>query len=174
MSSLCETRDSAGTCSARRLEALNAVRPQPVVGQGLEPTRNGRGVAHDRTIPIGHTRQMNVAPIKPPITLKLLDQIDVRVGTIESVGDVPGSERLMALRVHFGDHTRTIIAGLKQERTNPREIEGRQALFVVNLPPRTLAGVVSEGMLFDIGYADGITPVLAVPESNVPAGARAG
>jgi tRNA-binding protein len=37
-----------------------------------------------------------------------------------------------------------------------------------------MAGVVSEGMLFDIGYLDGITPVLAVPESSVPAGTRAG
>ena len=55
-----------------------------------------------------------------------------------------------------------------------REIEGRQALFVVNLAPREMAGEMSEGMLFDIGYADGITPVLAVPERPVPEGARAG
>jgi tRNA-binding protein len=45
---------------------------------------------------------------------------------------------------------------------------------VVNLPPRKMRGVVSEGMLFDIGYPDGITPVLAVPESPVPDGTRAG
>jgi hypothetical protein len=37
-----------------------------------------------------------------------------------------------------------------------------------------MAGMVSEGMLFDIGYEDGITPVLAVPESGVPDGTRAG
>ena len=46
--------------------------------------------------------------------------------------------------------------------------------FVVNLAPRRMAGEVSEGMLFDIGYADGITPALAVPERSVPDGARAG
>jgi tRNA-binding protein len=63
---------------------------------------------------------------------------------------------------------------MKRERANPREIEGQQALFVVNLPPRKMAGVVSEGMQFDIGYLDGITPVLAVPESRVPDGTRAG
>ena len=66
------------------------------------------------------------------------------------------------------------VAGLKQERANPREIEGRQALFVVNLEPRKMRGVVSEGMLFDIGDADGVRPVLAVPESPVPDGTRAG
>ena len=63
---------------------------------------------------------------------------------------------------------------MKQERANVREVEGRQALFVVNLPPRQMAGVVSEGMLFDIGYPDGITPALAVPERPVPNGARVG
>jgi tRNA-binding EMAP/Myf-like protein len=63
---------------------------------------------------------------------------------------------------------------MKRERANPREIEGKQALFVVNLSPRKMAGIVSEGMLFDIGYLDGITPVLAVPESRVPDGTRAG
>jgi len=60
------------------------------------------------------------------------------------------------------------------ERANPREIEGRQALFVLNLEPRKMAGEVSEGMLFDIGYADGVTPALAVPEKPVPNGTRAG
>jgi tRNA-binding protein len=114
------------------------------------------------------------AAIKPLIDPKLLEQLDVRVGTIETVSDVPGADKLVQLRVSFGDHTRTILAGLKDERSNPREIEGRQALFVVNLPPRKMRGVVSEGMLFDIGYADGITPVLAVPESPVPDGTRAG
>ena len=69
---------------------------------------------------------------------------------------------------------RTIVAGMKQERANPKEIEGRQALFVVNLEPRKMRGVLSEGMLFDIGYADGVTPVLAVPEAPVPDGTRAG
>ena len=78
------------------------------------------------------------------------------------------------MTVDFGDHTRTILAGMKQERDDPREIEGRQALFVINLEPKPMAGEVSEGMLFDLGYADGITPVLAVPEAAVPDGTRAG
>ena len=74
----------------------------------------------------------------------------------------------------FGDHTRRILAGMKQERANPAEIVGRQALFVVNLEPRRMMGEVSEGMLFDLGYADGVTPALAVPERPVPNGTRAG
>ena len=117
---------------------------------------------------------MNQAPIKPTISLELLNQIDIRVGTIETVDDVPGSDKLVKLTVDFGDHKRTILVGMKQERQNPREIEGKQALFVVNLEPKKMKGIVSEGMLFDIGFADGVKPVLAMPESPVPNGTRAG
>jgi len=117
---------------------------------------------------------MTPAQVKPPISPELLSQIDVRVGTILSVTDVANSDKLIALEVSFGDHKRTVLAGMKRERVNPREIEGKQALFVVNLAPRKMAGMVSEGMLFDIGYLDGITPVLAMPETHVPDGTRAG
>jgi tRNA-binding protein len=114
------------------------------------------------------------APVKPLVDMTVLEQLDVRVGTIVAVEDLPRSTRLVRLTVDFGDHRRAIVAGLKQERQHPREIEGRQALFVVNLPAREMMGVRSEGMLFDIGYADGIRPVLAVPESPVANGVRAG
>ena len=115
-----------------------------------------------------------VAPLKPEITIAELDKIDIRVGTIVSVEDVSGSDKLLKLIVDFGDHQRSILAGLKHERPDPRALKGEQALFVVNLQPRKMRGELSEGMLFDIGYADGVQPVLAVPESNVPNGTRAG
>ena len=114
------------------------------------------------------------APIKPTISFADLDRIDVRVGTIVSVEEVAGSEKLLKLTVDFGDHRRSVLAGMKQERENPREIEGQQALFVINLEPKKMMGEVSEGMLFDIGYADGVRPALAVPEGRVPNGVRAG
>ena len=114
------------------------------------------------------------APLKAAVTPDALERLDVRVGTIESVEEVEGSDKLLKLTVSFGDHRRTILAGMKRERADPQEVVGRQALFVVNLAPRRMAGEVSEGMLFDIGYADGITPVLAVPEKGVPDGTRAG
>lgn len=117
---------------------------------------------------------MEPAKIKPIITFEDFEKIDIRVGTIARVEDIPDSTKLVRLRVDFGDHRRTILAGIKQERENPAEIEGCQALFVVNLAPRKMMGEMSEGMLFDIGYADGIDPALAVPEKTVPNGSRAG
>jgi tRNA-binding protein len=114
------------------------------------------------------------APVKSAVTIAALDALDIRVGTIERVDEVARSEKLMKLTVNFGDHTRTILAGIRKERENPREIEGRQALFIVNMEPRKMTGEISEGMLFDIGYADRVSPVLAVPERPVPNGTRAG
>jgi tRNA-binding protein len=114
------------------------------------------------------------APVKPVISFGEIDRIDIRVGTIVKVDDVEGSEKLLKLTVDFGDHQRCILAGMKQERENPREIEGRQSLFVVNLEAKKMMGQISEGMLFDIGYTDGIAPVLAIPEGTVPNGTRAG
>ena len=117
---------------------------------------------------------MQHAPVKPTVSIDDVGRLDVRVGTVLFVEDIPGSRKLMKLTVDLGDHQRTIVAGIKKERANPQEIEGLQALFVVNLQPQELAGVTSEGMLFDIGYSDGIVPVLATPEKSVPNGARAG
>ncbi len=117
---------------------------------------------------------INVAPVKPTIPVDLLEKIDIRAGTIRLVEDVKGSNKLVKLTVDFGDHSRTILVGMKQEREDPKEIEGKQALFVINLAPKKIMGEVSQGMLLDIGYADGIKPVLALPEAEVPNGARAG
>ena len=117
---------------------------------------------------------MKAAAIKPIVSYDVFKKIDIRVGTIESVEEIQGADKLVRLTVDFGDHKRAIIAGIKQEREDPTAIEGKQALFVVNLEPRKMMGETSEGMLFDIGYADGITPVLAIPECPVPNGSRAG
>jgi tRNA-binding protein len=114
------------------------------------------------------------ASIKPPIELADVEKIDVRVGTILSVDSIEGSDKLMKLIVSIGDQQLTILAAIRQERENPQEIEGKQALFVVNLPAKKMRGEISEGMLFDIGFADGLTPVLAIPEKQIPDGARAG
>ena len=114
------------------------------------------------------------APVKPVVPLKALEALDIRVGTILRVDEIPKSEKLMKLTVSFGDHIRCILAGIRKERENPKEIEGKQALFVLNLEPRAMAGEISQGMLFDLGYADGLRPALAMPERALPDGTRAG
>ena len=113
------------------------------------------------------------APLKPLIPFSTLERVDIRLGTITRVDDVPGSRKLVKLTVGFGDHSRAILAGMKQERADLTALVGRQALFVVNLEPREMAGELSEGMLLDLGYADGLRPALAIPERPMPDGTRA-
>jgi len=117
---------------------------------------------------------MKPEPVKEEISFADFEKLDIRVGTIISVTEVAQSKKLMKLMVDFGDHTRSILAGIRKERENPQEIKNKQALFVLNLPDRKMAGDVSQGMLFDIGYADGVLPCLAMPERPVPNGTRAG
>jgi tRNA-binding protein len=114
------------------------------------------------------------APVKPVVPLSALEALDIRVGTIERIENLARSDKLLKLTVNFGDHSRIILAGMKQERENPGALEGKQALFVLNLEPKKMAGEISQGMLFDLGYADGISPALATPERRMPNGARAG
>lgn len=116
---------------------------------------------------------MNPLPMKPEIDLATYESLDLRVGTIESVEDVTHSPKLVRLLVDFGDHKRRILSGMKKERRSFGEIVGKQALFVLNIPARQMAGELSEGMIVDIGSAEGLTPALAMPEWTVPNGSRA-
>jgi tRNA-binding EMAP/Myf-like protein len=119
-------------------------------------------------------RPFSPAPPKAPIEHALLERLDVRAGTIRAAAPVPAADRLAILTVSFDDRERTIVAGIRTERPSLDAIVGRQALFVVNLEPKKIRGHVSEGMLFDIGFADGLRPAFAVPEWPVPDGVRAG
>ena len=79
---------------------------------------------------------MAPAPAKPLISASDLEKLDIRVGTIRQVEDVPNSDKLVRLVVGFGDHERSILAGLKKERPNLDVLRGKQTLFVINLTPR--------------------------------------
>ncbi|GAM70671.1 structure-specific tRNA-binding protein [Vibrio sp. JCM 19236] len=70
---------------------------------------------------------MKCAPIKEEISFDDFAKVDIRVGLILEVSEVAKSDKLMKLTVDFGDHTRSILAGIKQERENPKEIEGKQS-----------------------------------------------
>lgn len=118
--------------------------------------------------------EFKVKEVKKKVSFKDVQKIDIRVGLIEKVDAVKGADDLMKLTVDFGKFQRIILAGIKNERDNPKAIEGMQALFVVNLEPKEMFGIKSEGMLFDLGYENNITPVLAVPEKEVPNGTCAG
>ena len=113
---------------------------------------------------------MNPAVIKPEISFKAFEKIDVRVGTIKRVEEIKEADELVRLIVSFGDHERTILAGIKKEREDPGELQGMQALFVVNLAPRKMMGEYSEGMV--LAADDGRTLAVLSPQKEVIPGAK--
>ena len=186
-----EDADPFESCEAfealrmRLLWLLKRVDRKLYANYGLHAERGREPVDHLIRLYAGHDvnhlRQLErLVATLPPLSFRPAPvppaeaALDVRVGTIESAEPVAGSRKLAALRVNLGDHHRTIVAGILQERSTLASLVGRQALFAVNLPPKQMAGVTSEGMLFDLGYADGVRPALAVPEFPVPNGTRAG
>ncbi|MDH4011642.1 MAG: methionine--tRNA ligase, partial [Desulfobacterales bacterium] len=70
-------------------------------------------------------KKIEVAPVKPTISIKEFQKIDIRVGTIESLDNIEQADKLVKLRVNFGDHHRQILAGIKTERVDPGEVIGR-------------------------------------------------
>ena len=88
--------------------------------------------------------------------------------------EVKSSDKLLKLMVDLGDHKRSILAAMNKKSVSPAEIEGQRALIVIDVESRKMAREIFLGIVFAIGYADGIMPVLAIPESSVPNGARVG
>ena len=87
---------------------------------------------------------MNSAPIKPLISTPDLNKIDVRIGTILA-SRTWRIRRCSHVCLSISATTRSILVSMKKQRPYPKEIEGRQALSVVTLAPRMVAGEVSEG-----------------------------
>lgn len=104
-------------------------------------------------------------------TIDDLQKLDIRIGTFISVEPVEGSEKLYKEIVDFGSEVgkRQILSGIQKYFT-PEELIGKQALFVVNLEPRQMMGLESQGMLLAVDDENG-KPVLLSPETEAPNGA---
>lgn len=95
-------------------------------------------------------------------------KVELRVGTILEAEDIEGSDKLLKLQVDFGDEKRQILSGIKQWY-KPEKLIGKQAVFVVNLEPRQMMGLESNGMIL---CADSEKPVLLKPSSKVASGSK--
>ncbi len=104
-----------------------------------------------------------------PISLEEFAKIDLRIGKICEVKLHPNADRLYVLKVKVGDEERTLVAGLKQYYS-PEELKGKKVLMLVNLEPKEIRGIKSEGMV--LVAEDGETISLLVPERDVKSGAK--
>ena len=88
----------------------------------------------------------NVPIVKPEIVYDDFAKLDLKIGTIVSAEKVQKADKLLKLQVDLGFETRTIVSGIAMH-FSPEEIVGRQVTVVVNLAPRTMRGIVSQGMI---------------------------
>ncbi len=98
-------------------------------------------------------------------------KLDIRVGTVVAAELVPDTDKLIKCTIDFGDFgTRTIVSGIAQFRA-PEEIVGKQLPYIVNLAPRVLRGIESQGMLL-AASPGGEGLALLMPDTLVPNGTR--
>lgn len=97
-------------------------------------------------------------------------KLDIRIGEVKAVEVVPDTDKLLKCTVDFGElGVRTIVSGIAQFRT-PDSLIGKKLPYIVNLEPRMLRGVESQGMLVAASTADGIA--LLLPDAEVEPGTK--
>jgi methionine--tRNA ligase beta chain len=102
------------------------------------------------------------------ITFDDFKKLDIRIGKVLSAERVPDSEKLIQLIFDFGSETRQIIAGIALAYPDPAVLVGKEMPVVMNLEPKMLRGLESQGMI--LAADDNGTPVLLYPEKDVPPG----
>ncbi|MCW3114165.1 MAG: methionyl-tRNA synthetase [Segetibacter sp.] len=109
-----------------------------------------------------------VTTTKPEIVFDDFAKIDLRVGTIVSAEKVQKADKLLKLQIDLGFETRTVVSGIAMH-FQPEEIVGKQVTVVVNLAPRKMRGIESNGMILMAEDAAGKLHFLN-PEQNIEAG----
>jgi methionyl-tRNA synthetase len=110
--------------------------------------------------------KLSYEPLKDSVDITLVQQLDLRVGTVLSAEPVPKSKKLLKLQVDLGFEKRTIVSGISQYYTQ-EQITGKKVIVVANLKPATLMGVESQGMIL-AGHMGNELEVAAI--QNLPNG----
>jgi methionine--tRNA ligase beta chain len=105
------------------------------------------------------------------MTIDEFKNADLRVGEITAAERVEGSEKLLKLKVDLGEaDARQILSGIAKHYA-PEDLVGKKVLIIANLEPRMLMGHESCGMLL-AAHGDDESPVLLLPDADVPPGAK--
>ena len=124
------------------------------------------------------------------VTYEEFKKMDMRVGTIRAVEPVEGTDKLLKCQIDFGETAacaespegdsahdmpvpklRQIVSGIREFFPEYEKLVGKQVLYIVNLEPRTIRGVESQGMLMAVDGKDG-KPVFLTPEFEVNPGTK--
>ena len=105
------------------------------------------------------------------ITIEDFAKVELRVGVVKSAERIPGADRLLKLLVDIGDEVRQVLAGIALSYT-PEDLVGRKVVVVVNLAPRKMRGLESNGMLLAASAGADGKPVLCTFAEEIPPGAK--
>lgn len=105
------------------------------------------------------------------ISFEDFEKLQIRIGLIVEAERVEGTDKLLKLQVDFTDEKRQIVSGIA-EFYKPEQLIGKQFPFIINLEPRTIRGVESQGMI--LGISAGEKVVLLKPQKKVPSGSTVG
>ena len=112
-------------------------------------------------------------PKKAEITFEDFEKVELRVGEIIACEAVPKSSKLLKETVKFGDEIRTIVSGIAKHYT-PEEMVGKKVVFVTNLAPRKICGIMSEGMILAAEDEHGILSLVTADKADIGSGANCG
>jgi methionyl-tRNA synthetase len=98
-------------------------------------------------------------------------KLDLRVAEVLEVEEVEGADKLYKLKIDLGGETRTLMAGLKQHYSK-EDLIGKRVIVFVNLEPRTIRGVESQGMVLAAVNGDGSEVKVLNPSGAIELGAK--
>lgn len=105
-----------------------------------------------------------------PIGIDDFKKIELRVGEILSAEKIEGSDKMLKLKVNFGTDQRQVLSGIAAYYADPSVLAGKRVLFVTNLAPRMMIGLVSQAMILATGGENG--EPLTLFESNAAPGSK--
>lgn len=115
----------------------------------------------------------NANPMKDEITFDDFTKIDLRTATITEAEKVEKADKLLKLTVDTGVDVRTVVSGIAESFT-PEEVVGKQVMILLNLAPRKIRGIESQGMLLLTTKPDGKLSFVTPDDSNVENGVEIG
>ncbi len=107
--------------------------------------------------------------LKDTCSFEDFQKLDIRVGTVLECQKVPKADKLLQFKIDDGMGGRTIVSGIAKWY-NPEDLVGKQVCFIANFAPRTLKGVVSQGMILSAVNSDGSLSVVTPQKQTRPGG----
>jgi methionyl-tRNA synthetase len=157
----------------RTLAHKEAEKERQPAGTGAQPgqpaTQAATGPAPAAPAPIGALPAPAATDAK--ISIDDFVKVEMRVGQVKFAEKVKGADKLLRLEVDIGTEVRQVVAGIAKAY-DPEKLIGRKVVLVVNLAPRKLRGLESNGMIVAASFGEEGTPVLASFLEDVPVGSR--